>query len=95
MAKSKGVAKGARNLDRNTQRDLEVGSVIDFQWISSNKELSEYRIELHSSNRHLRENLDLINKTARMLDAIDTLCVDNSPHNDLAVMAIKSTLNNE
>src|SRR5690606_25247690 len=41
-------------------------------------------------NRHIREDLDLLNCAARMLDAVDGLCEDHSAHKDLAEMTIKA-----
>lgn len=94
--KIRGVAKGARKSGSKYSARLESGSVIDFQWITSTKELVRLtQTEQVSANRHLRENLDLLNASARMLDAVDALCEDHSAHNELATMTIKalSTMN--
>ncbi len=89
--KIKGVAKGARKSGSKYSARLETGSVVDFQWISSTKELVRItQTDTLQANRYLREDLDLINSTARMLDAVDVLCEDHSPHPDLATMTIKA-----
>jgi DNA repair protein RecO (recombination protein O) len=89
--KIKGVAKGARKSGSKYSARLETGNVVDFQWITSTKELVRItQTDTVHANRNLRENLELINATARMLDAVDALCEDHSSHSDLAVMTIKA-----
>jgi DNA repair protein RecO (recombination protein O) len=86
-----GVAKGARKSGSKYSARLETGNVVDFQWITSTKELVRItQTDTVHANRNLRENLDLINATARMLDAVDALCEDHSPHDELAIMTIKA-----
>ncbi len=94
--KIRGVAKGARKSGSKYSARLESGSVVDFQWITSGRELVRItQTDSVFANRNLREDLDLLNATARMLDAVDALCEHHSSHNDLAVMTIKalSTMN--
>ena len=89
--KIKGVAKGARKSGSKYSARLEIGSVVDFQWITSTKELVRItQTDTVHANRNLRENLELINATARMLDAVDALCEEHSPHDDLALMTIRA-----
>jgi DNA repair protein RecO (recombination protein O) len=94
--KIRGVAKGARKSGSKYSARLESGSVVDFQWIPSSKELVRLtQTDTVFAHRHIREDLDLLNASARMLDAVDALCEDHSSHNDLAKMTMKalSTLN--
>lgn len=89
--KIKGVAKGARKSGSKYSARLESGSVVDFQWITSSRELVRItQIDSVFANRNLREDLDLLNATARMLDAVDALCEHHSSHNDLALMTIRA-----
>lgn len=94
--KIRGVAKGARKSGSKYSARLESASVVDFQWIPSNRDL--VRITQTDSvhpNRHIREDLDLLNSAARILDTVDGLCEDHSSHNDLALMTMNalSTMN--
>lgn len=94
--KIKGVAKGARKSGSKYSARLESASVVDFQWITSGRELVRItQTDTVFANRNLREDLDLLNSTARMLDAVDALCEHHSSHNDLALMTIRalSTMN--
>jgi len=96
--KIKGVAKGARKSGSKYSARLEVGSVVDFQWIPSKRELVRLtQTESVETHRHIRENLDLLNCAAKMLDAVDALCEDNSAHEELATLVIKalSAMNQE
>lgn len=89
--KVKGVAKGARKSGSKYSARLDVSSVVDFQWISSNRELVRLtQTDTVFSNRNLRENLDLLNATAKMLDAVDVICEHDSSHQDLALMTIRA-----
>lgn len=89
--KIKGVAKGARKSGSKYSARLESASVVDFQWITSSRELVRItQTDSVFSNRNLRENLDLLNATARMLDAVDALCEHHSAHNDIARMTIRA-----
>lgn len=96
--KVKGVAKGARKSGSKYSARLEVGSVVDFQWIPSKRELVRItQTESVASHRNIREDLDLLTAAARMLDAVDALCEDNSAHEELADLTIKalSTMDKE
>lgn len=89
--KIKGVAKGARKSGSKYSARLESASVVDFQWITSGRDLVRItQTDTIFANRNLRENLDLLNATARMLDAVDALCEHHSAHNDIAHMTIRA-----
>ncbi len=89
--KIKCVAKGARKSGSKYSARLQVGSVIDFQWIDSNRDLLRLtQVESVSSNRYLREDLDLLNATAKMLDTVDGICHDHGVHKELAEMTINA-----
>lgn len=89
--KIKGVAKGARKSGSKYSARLESGCVIDFQWITSARDLVRLtQVDAVSANRNIREDLDLLNCAARMLDAVDSLCEHYSGHNDLALMTIRA-----
>lgn len=94
--KIRGVAKGARKSGSKYSARLESASVVDFQWIPTSRDLVRItQTESVSSNRHIREDLDLINAAARILDTVDGLCEDYSSHDALASMTINalSTMN--
>lgn len=89
--KIKGVAKGARKSGSKYSARLESGSVVDFQWISSTKDLVRItQTEAVQSHRHIREDLDLLNCAARMLDAVDSLCEDKSAYPELTMLTIRA-----